>query len=94
MAGFWVVAETNPDGSLARSSAELATLARILGEKASIEASGVVVARDPGPAAEELATYLGRVLAISEPLAAEHAWGQIAGERAAAAGQCTRPGGL
>ena len=83
MAGLWVIAETNGDGSLARSSAELGTLGRTLGTAASIDVTGVVVAVDPGPAAAELATYVGRVIAIPEPLASDHAWGQIAAQRAA-----------
>jgi len=85
MAGFWVVAETNADGTLARSAAELATLARTLAAKAGVEAAGIVVAAEPKVAAEELATYLSRVLSITDPAAADHAWGQIAAERAAAA---------
>ena len=83
MAGIWVVAETNPDGTLARSSAELATLARTLAEAASFDAAGVVVAADPAAAAEELATYLPRVVTVAEPNAADHAWGAIAAQRAA-----------
>jgi len=86
MAGFWVVAETNLDGTLARSSAELATLARTLAGKAGsgIEATGIVVAAEPKAAADELATYLPRVVAVDDPAAADHAWGQIAAQRAAA----------
>jgi len=86
MAGFWVVAETNPDGTLARSSAELATLARTLADQAGkeIATDGIVVAADPKAAAAELATYLPRVVAVAEPLTADHAWGQVAAERAAA----------
>jgi electron transfer flavoprotein alpha subunit len=83
MAGFWVVAETNPDGTLARSAAELATLARTLAAKAGVAAAGVVVVADPTAAANELATYLPRVIAVAEPALADHAWGQIAAERAA-----------
>jgi electron transfer flavoprotein alpha subunit len=83
MAGFWVVAETNPDGTLAKSAAELATLARDLAAKASVAATGIVIAADPGPAAKELATYLPSVVAVTEPLAADHGWGQLAAERAA-----------
>jgi electron transfer flavoprotein alpha subunit len=83
MAGMWVVAETNPDGTLARSSAELATLAGTLAGKAGAEAAGIVVAADPKAAADELGTYLPRVVSIADPLAADHAWGQIAGQRAA-----------
>jgi len=86
MAGFWVVAETNPDGTLARSSAELATLARTLADQAGkeIATAGIVVAADPKAAAAELATYLPRVVAVAEPSTADHAWGQVAAERAAA----------
>ena len=86
MAGIWVVAETNPDGTLARSSAELATLARTLAGAAGggTEAAGVVVAADPKAAADELATYLPRVVAVAEPKAADHAWGQLAAQHAAA----------
>jgi len=83
MSGFWVVAETNADGSLARSAAELATLARTLAEAAKAETAGVVVAADPTAAADELATYLSRVIAIAEPQAADHAWAQLAAQRAA-----------
>jgi electron transfer flavoprotein alpha subunit len=78
---IWVVGETNPDGSLAKSSAELATLGRTLAEAAGGTSAGIVVAADPGPAATELATYLPRVVAVAEPLAADHAWGQIAAAR-------------
>jgi electron transfer flavoprotein alpha subunit len=81
MAGFWVVAETNADGTLARIGAEIATLGRKLGEAASIDVCGIVVAPDPSAAAKELATYLPRVLAVSEPAAADHAWAQIAAQR-------------
>jgi electron transfer flavoprotein alpha subunit len=85
MAGFWVVAETNPDGSLAKSAGELATLARTLAGQAGagINVTGIVVAADPTAAAEELATYVPRVVAVPEPLAADHAWGQLAAQRAA-----------
>ena len=56
MAGtIWVVAETNADGSLAKSSSEVATLARTLAEAAGGDAAGIVVAADPKAAAEELA---------------------------------------
>jgi electron transfer flavoprotein alpha subunit len=86
MAGFWVVAETNPDGTLARSSAELATLARTLADQAGkgIATAGIVVAAHPKAAADELATYLPRVVTVAEPSVADHAWGQVAAERAAA----------
>ena len=81
--GFWVVAETNADGSLAKSSAELATLARSLADAGGGPAAGIVVAPDPAAAAKELAAYLPRVVAVSEPVVADHAWGQPAAARAA-----------
>ena len=83
MAGIWVIGETNPDGSLARSGAEIATLARDLGERASLDVTGLVIAPDPAGAAKELATYLPRVVAVAEPLAADHAWSQPAAQHAA-----------
>ena len=85
MAGIWVIAETNADGTLARSSAELGTLGRTLADAAKVDVTGIVVAADPSAAAAELAAFVGRVVAIAEPLVADHAWGQIAAERAAAA---------
>jgi len=83
MAGIWVIAETNPDGSLARSATEIGTLGRTLAEKASIDATGLVIAPDPAAAAKELATYLPRVVAVAEPAAADQAWSQLAAQRAA-----------
>ncbi len=84
MAGtLWVVAETNADGLLATSSTEVATLARALAGAAKSDAAGIVVAADPKPAATELASYLGRVIAVTEPNAEGHAWAQVAAQRAA-----------
>ena len=80
---IWVIAETNADGSLAKSSAEIATLARNLAAEARVDAVGLVVAADPQAAAEELAGYIGRVLAIAEPAAAGNAWSVVAAQRAA-----------
>ena len=80
----WVVAETNADGSLARSSSEVATLARALADEAGMTAAGIVVAADLAPAAKELASYLKRVLAVGEPKADGNAWAQVAAGRAAA----------
>jgi electron transfer flavoprotein alpha subunit len=80
---IWVIAETNADGTLAKSSAEAATLARNLAAEAGADAVGLVVAADPQAAAEELAGYVGRVLAIAEPAAAGNAWSVIAAQRAA-----------
>ncbi len=84
MAGtVWVVAELNADGSLAKSSTEVATLARSLAEAAGGDAAGIVVAADPASAAKELAGYLGRVAAVAEPEAEGNAWAQVAAQRAA-----------
>jgi electron transfer flavoprotein alpha subunit len=85
MAGIWVVAETNADGSLARIGAEAATLAGTMAKAASVDAAGIVVGADPAAAATELATYLPRVVAITDALAADHAWAAIAAQRAAEA---------
>ena len=84
MAGLWVVGEVNPDGSLARLSTEVATMARGLAEAAGTTATGVIVAPDPAAAAKDLASYLPSVLPITEPAAADHAWATIAAERIAA----------
>jgi len=81
---IWVVAETNADGSLAKSSTEVATLARTLAEAAGGAAAGIVVAADPKAAAQELAGYVPRVVAIAEPAAKGDAWAQVAAQRSAA----------
>ncbi len=78
---IWVVAELNGDGSLTRTSAEVATLARSLAEANGLAAVGLIVAADPSLAAAELAAYLPRVVAIPEPEAAGNAWASIAAER-------------
>jgi electron transfer flavoprotein alpha subunit len=77
-----VIAECSADGSLARISAEVATLTRaaVSGWR---DVVGLVVAVDPGPAALELAAYLPRVLAVSEPRLAGRAAASIVAERAA-----------
>ena len=80
---IWVVAETNADGTLAKSSAEVATLARTLAEAAKASAVGIVVAADPKAAAHELAGYVPRVVAIAEPAADGNAWAQVAAQRVA-----------
>jgi electron transfer flavoprotein alpha subunit len=85
MAGaVWVVAETHADGSLAKSSTEVATLARTLAGAAKAESAGIIVAKDPKAAAGELAGYVGRVVAVTEPKAEANAWAQVAAQRAAA----------
>ncbi len=83
MAGLWVLGEVTADGTLARISTEVATLARTLAEASGQDVAGVVVAADPAAAAAELATYLPRVLAVSEPAAADRPWSMIAAERIA-----------
>jgi electron transfer flavoprotein alpha subunit len=85
MAGaIWVHGETAPDGSLAKISTEVATLGRALAQASKRDLVGVVVAADPKPAAEELATFVPRVLAVTEPATKDHAAGTIAGQRLAA----------
>jgi electron transfer flavoprotein alpha subunit len=91
---MWVVAETNADGSLAKSSTEVATLARTLADSAGSTAAGIVVAADPKAAAKELAGYLPRVLAVKEPGAHGHAWAQIAAQRVAAILVAESPGAI
>jgi electron transfer flavoprotein alpha subunit len=83
-APIWVHVEIAPDGSLAKISTEVATLARQLGEAAGREVVGVVVASDPAAAARELARFVPRVLAVTEPATSDHAAGTIVGERLAA----------
>jgi electron transfer flavoprotein alpha subunit len=83
MARFGVLGELNGDGSLAKISTEVATLARTLAEASGGEAIGLVVAAEPEAPARELARFLPRVLAVTEAAAAGHAWATIAAERAA-----------
>jgi electron transfer flavoprotein alpha subunit len=83
MAGLWVVGEVTADGGLAKISTEVATLARTLAEAAGQDVAGIVVAADPAAAAKELATYLPRVLALTEPAAADNAWSMVAADRIA-----------
>jgi electron transfer flavoprotein alpha subunit len=81
---IWVHGELAPDGSLAKISTEIATVARTLAEAAGTEVVGVVIAADPMAAATELATFVPRVLAVTEPATADHAAGTIVGQRLAA----------
>jgi electron transfer flavoprotein alpha subunit len=83
MGTLWVVAETGPDGGLARISAETATLARDLGAASGHEVTGIVVAADPARVADELAGYLPAVVTVSEPAAADNAWSAVAAGRLA-----------
>ncbi len=84
MSGLWVVGEPTAEGGLARISTEVATLGRSLAEAAGADVTGIVVAADPQAASQELATYLPRVFAVTEPSAADNAWATIAAERIAA----------
>ena len=81
---IWVHGETTADGGLAKISTEIATLARALGDAGGRDVVGVVVAADPSGAAAELARFVPRVLAITEPATADHAAGTIVGQRIAA----------
>lgn len=91
MGGLWVVAEPTADGSLARISTEVATLARQLGEQAGEDVVGVVVAADPTTAATELARYVPRVLTVADAAASDHAWATIAAERIARLAEAAAP---
>jgi electron transfer flavoprotein alpha subunit len=91
---IWVIAETNADGSLAKSSTEVATLARALAEAAGSASVAIVVAADPKAAADELAGYVGRVVAVAEPNVAGNAWAQVAAQRAAAILASEPPGAV
>jgi electron transfer flavoprotein alpha subunit len=85
MAGIWVHGEIAGDGSLTKLSTEVATLARSLAEESGgAEVTGVVIGSDPGAAAEELARFVPRVLAVTEPTTADHAAGMIVAQRLAA----------
>jgi electron transfer flavoprotein alpha subunit len=81
---IWVHGELTGDGALANISTEVATLARSLGEAAGRDVVGVVVAADPSGAAAELARYVPRVIAVTEPATVDHAAGTIVGQRIAA----------
>jgi electron transfer flavoprotein alpha subunit len=80
---IWVHGELGPDGSLAKVSTEVATLARTLGEAGGRAVVGIVVGSDPTGAAEELARFVPRVIAVTEPATADHAAGTIVAERLA-----------
>ena len=70
MPAFWVLGEQNGDGTLARISTEAATLARTLaGRSPAGPPPGSWSAGDPGPAANELAAYLPRVVAVADAAA-------------------------
>ena len=81
---IWVQGELAPDGSLAKISTEVATLGRAVGAAAGREVVGVVIGADPGPAAAELAQFLPRVLAVTEPATIDHAAASVVAQRLAA----------
>jgi electron transfer flavoprotein alpha subunit len=58
------------DGTLTKLSTEVATLARALAEAAGGSAVGLVVDASPGAAADAMAAYLPRVIAVTNPAAA------------------------
>jgi electron transfer flavoprotein alpha subunit len=85
MTSIWVHGETAGDGSLTKLSTEVATLARSVAEgMGGGDVTGVVVAADPGAAAQELAMYVPKVLTLTEPATADHAAGMIVAQRLAA----------
>jgi electron transfer flavoprotein alpha subunit len=91
MAGaIWVVGEV-ADGTLARISTEVATLARALGEAAGRPVEGAVVDANPIAPSEELAGYLSRTLAVTEPATASNAPATIVAERVASLAERERP---
>jgi electron transfer flavoprotein alpha subunit len=81
---LWVHGEMTSEGGLARISTEVATAARAVAAEAGLDLVGVVIASHPSGAAAELARYVPRVVAITEPETAEHAAGMIVGQRLAA----------
>jgi electron transfer flavoprotein alpha subunit len=83
MGELWVIGEPAADGSLARISAEVATLARELGAQSGRSVVGIAVAAVPEAMAGELARYVPEVHAIADPGAAEHVWSAIAAARVA-----------
>ena len=91
MAGLLVVGQPTADGSLANISVEVATLGRQLAEQSGTQITGVVVAADPAKTANELAKYVPRVLAVTEPACADNAWATIAAERIAALARRQEP---
>jgi electron transfer flavoprotein alpha subunit len=84
MAGIWVHGELAGDGSLTKLSTEVATLARAVAEElGDADVTGVVIGADPSGAATELATYVPKVLAVTEPSTGDHAAGMIVAQRLA-----------
>ena len=88
---IWVHGEQAADGSLAKVSTEVATLARTLAEEAGLDAVGIVVGADPAAAAEELARFVPRVVAITEPATAGQVAGAIVAQRLAELAERDKP---
>jgi electron transfer flavoprotein alpha subunit len=85
MPGIWVHGELAGDGSLTKLSTEVATLARSVAEQlGGAEVTGVVIGSDPSQAAQELATFVPKVLTVNEPATADNAAGMIVAQRLAA----------
>ena len=85
MAGIWVHGEITPDGTLAKLSTEVATLARAIAEQTGgAEVTGIVIGADPKAAADELAKFVPKVLTVTEATTADHAAGMIVAQRLAA----------
>jgi electron transfer flavoprotein alpha subunit len=85
MAGaIWVHGEVTADGSLARISTEVATAARNLARASGRDVEGIVVGGEPKQAADELARFVPRVRAITEPATTGHAVATIVAQRIAA----------
>jgi electron transfer flavoprotein alpha subunit len=78
MGTIWIIGEPGPDGGLARISAEVATLARELGDAAGHEVIGIVVAAEPERIAGELAAYVPVVRTVADPAAADRTWSAVA----------------
>jgi electron transfer flavoprotein alpha subunit len=90
--GIWVHGELAPDGSLAKLSTEVATLARSLAaDSDAADVTGIVMGTDPSRAADELAKYVPLVWTVTEPLAGDHAAGMIVAQRMAALVEAHEP---
>jgi electron transfer flavoprotein alpha subunit len=81
--GIWVLGEIGPDGTLGKLSAEVATLARALGAAAGTEVSGVVIGAAPDGPARDLAGFVPRVIAITDPAVADRSGAVVVAERLA-----------
>jgi len=74
MGELWVIGEPGGEGGLARLSTEVATLVRDLGQASGRNVIGIAVAAEPAGPAKELATYLPRVIAVTDTATEGHAW--------------------